>query len=112
MKLTRSLLEMSVIVAFIGIAILPGCGPTVKVDPKANTSPVLTGKEQVKERLKAIASSGSGGSATGGVRDALIELKKTEAPLADQLLQDLAKLEQLQDSAQIKALANAMVAKL
>lgn len=60
----------------------------------------------------AIASSGSGGSATGGVRDALMELKKTEAPLADQLLQDLAKLETLQDSEQIKALANQMVGKL
>ena len=112
MKLTRSLIELSVVVAFVGMAILPGCTPTVKIDPKSSASPVLSGKEQVKASLNAIASSGSGGSAVGGVRDALIELKKTEAPLAEQLLNNLVTLEQLQDSEQIKTLASQMAAKL
>ena len=92
-----------------------GCGGGSSSGPvtaKTSESPVISGKDQVKERLQAVAASGSGGSALGGVRQALEELKKTDAALADQLLQDLSALEQTDDVETLKKLATDMIAKL
>lgn len=91
-----------------------GCGGSSSgpVTAKTSESPVISGKDQVKERLQAVAASGSGGSALGGVRQALEELKKTDAALADQLLQDLSALEQTDDAETLKKLATDMIAKL
>jgi hypothetical protein len=87
-----------------------GCGPAeVKVEDKSSDQAhAVSGKEQIKARLAEIASTGSGGSAVSGLRDGLNELKKTDAALADQLLQDVGRLETLQDPNEIKALAGQM----
>ena len=96
-----------------GLCVVVGCGGAeVKLDPAASASPVVAGKDQIKQRLQAIIDSGSGGSAVGGVREALLELKKTEGPLADGLLKDLDALEKLQDPNQIKGMAQKMSDKL
>lgn len=102
------------IVAFFTLPIFSGCGgPEVVVDPKASESAPVDGKEQIKQKLDAIASSGIGGSACGGIRDGLMALKNTsDSQLADQLLTELQELEQLQDSEEIKAKAAAMAAQL
>ncbi len=102
------------LVALFALVVLPGCGgPEVVVDPKASESAPVNGKEQIKKTLESIASSGSGGSACGGVRDGLMALKNTsDAQLADQLLAELEELEQLQNSEEIKAKAAAMAAQL
>ena len=95
-------------------ASLSGCGaPEVKVvDQSSNAAHAVSGKEQLKARLVEIANSGSGGSAVSGMQDGLIELKKTDEALATDLLKDLAVLQQLQESSQIKALAGKMAEKL
>lgn len=98
---------------FLGLSLLlpnVGCGPAeVKIESKSSDEAhKVSGKDQMKARLSEIATSGSGGSAVSGLRDGLLELKKENAALADQLLKDLNKLEMLQDSAEIKALAGQM----
>lgn len=91
-----------------------GCGPSeVKIEDKSNEAArAVSGKEQLRERLNEIATSGIGGSAVSGMRDGLMELKKTDDALATQLLKDLSTLETLQESNDIKALAGKMADKL
>lgn len=72
----------------------------------------LSSKPQLKERLEMMAQTGSGGSATSGMREGLQELKKTDSALADGLLADLDNLEKLQDAAAIKAAARKMADKI
>ncbi len=110
MKLNR---VFSVGVLTLGLGLISGCGPEeVKIDPAASSSPTVAGKDQIKERLQAIVDSGSGGSAVGGIREALLELKKTESSLADSLLKDLDALEKLQDPNQVKGMAQKMKDKI
>jgi hypothetical protein len=89
-----------------------GCKGEVEVQSTSETVPVAPDKATLKARLSEIATTGVGGSATSGLRDGLLELKKTDDALATQLLQDLDRLERLQDSEQIKALAGSMADKL
>lgn len=97
----------------VGLLLTVGCGgPEVTVDPAASAPPVVSGKDQIKQRLQSIIDSGSGGSAVGGLREALEELKKTDAALAEGLLKDLAQLEPMQDPNQIKGMAQRMFDKL
>ena len=94
-------------------AALPGCGGSeVEVQSQSEATPVTGGKEQIKARLSEIATTGSGGSAVSGIREALTELKATDEALANQLLRDLDRLETLSDPNQIKALAGSMADKL
>ena len=110
MKLSR-IVSLSLI--SFGLLVTVGCGgPEIKVDPAASAPPVVSGKDQIKQRLQAVIDSGSGGSALGGIREALEELKKTDAALAEGLLKDLALLEPLQDQNQIKGMAQKMFDKL
>lgn len=98
----------AVVVAFAG------CGPSeVKVEDKSSdTARAVSGKDQLKARLTEIAASGIGGSAVSGMNDGLMELKKTDEALANQLLKDLEVLQTLQESAEIKALATKMADKI
>lgn len=89
-----------------------GGGSSSATTKEVSANPVLSGKDQVKERLQAVATSGSGGSALGGIRDALNELKKTDAVLADQLLNDLTAMEQTDDAETLKKMATDMISKL
>ena len=97
----------------LGLLLTIGCGgPEVTADPAASAPPAVSGKDQIKQRLQAVIDSGSGGSALGGIREALEDLKKTDAALAEGLLKDLAQLEPLQDQNQIKGMAQRMFDKL
>jgi hypothetical protein len=92
-----------------------GCGGgTTPADPSKSSeaAQALNGKDQIRERLKMIADSGSGGSAVSGMRAGLDQLKATDAALAADLLKDVDALEKLQDAAKIKALATKMIEKL
>ena len=110
MKLSRI---FSLSFVSLGLLLAVGCGgPEIEADPAASAPPVVSGKDQIKQRLQSIIDSGSGGSAVGGLRDALEELKKTDAALAEGLLKDLALLEPMQDSNQIKGMAQRMFDKL
>lgn len=107
------LIRPLLVAAVLTTTAFSGCGgPTVKVEDKSGTAPAPTGKEQIKKRLTEIAGSGIGGSAVSGIRDALNELKKTDAALAEGLLTDLDELEKLEDSDQIKAKAGQMAGRL
>ncbi len=114
MTIFRSSRISNLIVALSLVIPLSGCGQSeVKiVDKSSNEAHKVSGKEQMKARLSEIAASGSGGSAVSGLRDGLIELKKTDAALADQLLNDLSSLEKLQEANEIKALAGQMADKI
>ena len=86
-----------------------GCGDaeSVTVDPPADATPPL------KAILTDIAASGQPlGSGAETVRTEIEALKATDAAKGDELLKDLAELEQLQDPAAIKAKAQAMADKL
>jgi hypothetical protein len=95
-----------------GVFFIPGCGGThIKVESQSQSAPA-TGKENLKKRLQAVAETGSGGSGLVGLRESLLELKKTEPALADQLLLELTKLERTSNADIIKKVASEMVAKL
>ena len=93
---------------------LVGCGGSSPVVPSKSSEAAqkLSGVDQIKERLKMIAETGSGGSAVSGMRAGLDEMKATNASLAADLLKDVEGLEKLQDPAKIKALASKMLDKL
>ena len=114
--MTRTLLSRLINLAFLfSITVsLVGCGGAeVKiVDQSSSAAHAVSGKDQLKARLTEIANSGSGGSAVSGMQDGLMELKKTDDALATQLLKDLSVLENLQEAAEIKALAAKMADKL
>jgi len=90
-----------------------GCGGAKPVPTKSSdAAQALSGKDQIRERLKMIADTGSGGSAVSGMRTGLEQLKATEGPLAEDLLKDMEELQSLQDQTAIKAKANVMLDKL
>ena len=88
-----------------------GKSPTLP-SKSSEAAQALSGKEQIKERLKMISETGSGGSAVSGMRAGLDQMKATEAELAADLLKDVEKLEKLQDPAKVKALAFQMLNKI
>jgi hypothetical protein len=90
-----------------------GCGGA-KPEPtkSSDAAQALSGKDQIRERLRMISDTGSGGSAVSGMRAGLEQLKATEGPLAEDLLKDMEELQQLQGPSQIKAKANVMLDKL
>lgn len=89
-----------------------GCGVGGPKVESTSKPAVISGKENLKKRLEAIAQTGSGGSGLMGMREAIMDLKKTESAVADQLLADLTKIEQTNDAAKIKTLAGDMIKKL
>jgi hypothetical protein len=89
-----------------------GCGSSGTPAPSQSETPTISNKEEMKKRLTDIAASGIGGSAVSGLREGFEKLKTSDAALADSLLKDLAQLETLQDSEQIKKLAGSMADKL
>ncbi len=90
-----------------------GCGGNAAPPSKSSeAAQALSGKDQIKDRLKMIAETGSGGSAVSGMRAGLDQMKATDGPLAAELLKDVESLEKLQDQTAIKALANEMLNKL
>lgn len=108
------LVQRTACCSFIALTLFcgAGCSSEVEVESASETVSVAPDKSQIKARLEEIATTGSGGSATSGLRDALNELKKTDEALANQLLQDLSRLEQMSDSEEIKKLAGSMADKL
>lgn len=68
----------------------------------------VSGKEELKKRLSSVAQTGSGGSGLAGIKEAIMELKASDAVVAEQLMVDLGQLETLEDPEQIKALAKQM----
>lgn len=111
MNLRYQILCLSLGLSFCGVA-LPGCGGTaVKVESQSQPAET-SGKENLKKRLQAVAETGSGGSGLSGMRESILELKKTEPELANQLLTELGKLEKTSNADVIKKVASGMIEKL
>lgn len=84
-----------------------GCsGPSTPPSPPAPDQPVLSSNAELKQRLEYIATSGVGGSALGGLREAVEKVGDAS------LVKDLGELEQAQDPERLKAIAKRMVDKL
>ena len=82
---------------------LLGCNAAA---PPTSTAPVeVKSSDQLKERLKQIAASGSGGSGLAGMRELI---QKTDSAL----LPDYEALEKVQKPDQVKAAANKLLDKL
>ncbi len=111
MNLRHQILCAALAMTSCGLA-LPGCsGSTVKVESQSQPAET-SGKENLKKRLQAIAETGSGGSGLSGMRESILELKKTEPELANQLLTELGKLEKTSNADVIKKVASGMIEKL
>ena len=100
--------------AGFAISAMCGCGGSGNVPTSKPTEVGMkfSGKEELKKRLTSVAETGSGGSGLAGIREAIVELKTSDAAIADQLLQDFGQLEKTEDTTQIKAIAQRMAAKL
>jgi hypothetical protein len=84
-----------------------GCGrPSTPANPPAPDQPVLGSNAELKQRLEYIANSGIGGSALGGLREAVEKVGDAT------LVKDLGDLERTQDPEQLKAIAKRMASKL
>jgi hypothetical protein len=107
----RAIVSLAAVWASFGLA-LSGCSynpPPRAVQPEEIK---LSGKDQLKQKLSAVAESGAGGSGLAGIQDAIAGLESSDKALADQLMKDYAQLQSLQEPAQIKAVAKRMVDKL
>ena len=115
-RMKQGALEARCLAAVMTVAMafnMMGCGGSAPAPTKSSeTAQALSGKDEIKQRLKMIAETGSGGSAVSGMRAGLDKMKATEAPLAEDLLKDVEALEKLQDPAMVKALATEMLNKI
>jgi hypothetical protein len=91
-----------------------GCGGPAgsPITPTTPESVSVAGKDQLKQRLEGVIETGVTGSALGGVREAIVEIQKSDAALGDGLMKDYEELEKASSPAQIKSIAQKMVAKL
>lgn len=100
-RISRGVAVCVILMAFIG------CQESVEVTPVTPPPPT-----PAKSILSEVAQSGELGSAASSIRDALTQLKETDAAKADELLKDLDELETMSTPDKIKAQAKKMADKL
>ncbi len=96
------------LIVVLGVVAVVGCqdGTTSKsVEPPSAT-------DQIKPTLETVAESGVLDSGIMTVEEGLQEMKATDPAKAEELLKDLEELQGMQDPAQIKEKAQAMISKL
>jgi hypothetical protein len=111
------IVRRSAFAAGLGLAVACcGCGGGEPADPApvdVEAASKADSTSELKARLNEIATTGSGGSATAGLRPSIEELVKSGDPQkGNELLSDLALLEASQDPEEIKAIAKRMADKL
>jgi hypothetical protein len=99
----------------IALAASLGCGGGGgggTTGPSTEETLKIAGKDQLKQRLEGVIQSGATGSALGGVREAIVEIQKSDAALGNGLMKDYEELEKATGAEKIKSIAQRMVTKL
>lgn len=94
------------LIGLLGLFVVGCSRPSTPPQPPSQAQPVVGSNDELKQRLEYIATSGAGGSALGGLREAVEKAGDAS------LVKDLGDLEKTQDPEQLKAIAKRMLEKL